>query len=340
MKFTVTPELATLLKTLRAQSGVSAKDLASHLKRSPSYVSKLESGFLKSVQEDTLTDMLVYISEGDDFYGEVLPNVFRVLEAIMDPQRLVAQSWFLQYDVVERRVPVSEGMVDDIRRQMDRLDIGAGELSAFVDGNFDSELSDDFPVNQIVVLEYEGKPRLTYRAEVSEDELSRFLRKKVKDCRYMFLNNVLFALFRMENYPDVEGRLPPDEATVVLRCMADYMDQQGIHSLASFSHMLSSESFIERQKVLLGGRADVPSRIAATLQEVVDADPLTTINQLNVFCETLNWDPAFAVSLMSIPFSDLGSMSHRNKARLLEDVRALVDSYEKLPDIQKKIEHY
>lgn len=200
MKFSVTPELATLLKTLRAQSGVSAKDLAEHLKRSPSYVSKLESCSLKSVQEETLTDMLVFVSEGKDFYGEVLPNVFRVLKAIADPQRLIAQSWFLQYDVVERKVAITDGMVDDIRRHMDKLDMDASDLAAFIDGNFDSGLSDSFPANQIVIVEHESGHRLTYRAEVSQDELQGFLRK-TKTCGYMFLSNVLFALFRKDYFP-------------------------------------------------------------------------------------------------------------------------------------------
>lgn len=340
MKFAVTPELATLLKTLRAQSGVSAKDLAAHLGHSSSYVSKLESGSLKSIQEETLTDVLTYISGGGDFYGEVLPNVYRALKALVDPQHLVTQAWFMQYDATERTVAVTDGLVDDIRRHIEKLGISSDELADFINGNYDSGLSDSYPANQIVILEYNGEPRLTYRSQISKEKLRRFLEKKAEVCPYMFLNNLLFVLFRMDYFPDEVGKLPPEEATVVLRCVADYMDQRGIHSLTRFSHMLSSEDFIEHQKLLIDDQSDIASRIAAVLKELAAADPMTTIGRLNAFYDTLNWDPAFAVKLMSIPFADLGSMSHRNKARLLKDVQNLVDSYGQLPEIQKKIEQY
>lgn len=340
MKFAVTPELATLIKTLRMRNRISAKDLASYIQRSPSYVSKLEKASLKTVREDELTDILVYVSGGGDFYDDVLPAAFPTLGVIMDPARLVAQAWLLQYDVVERMVDIDDAMVDEIRSHLDELDVSAASLAAFISANYDSQLTESFPANQVTVLEYEGKQRLTYRAEVSEREIKQFLCKKMKACRYMFLDNVLFALFRMEYYPDTHGKLPPDEAAVILRCTADYMEKWGIHSLVRFSHLLSSDTFIERQKVILNSQNDAPTRIASTLQELVSADPLTSIKQLNTFSDTLEWDPAFAMKLMGIPFANLGSMSHRNKAQLLDKICDLVDSYEELPDFQKKFDSY
>lgn len=340
VKYAVTPELATLLKTLRMQSGISAKDVARHEGKSPSYISKLEGGSVKSVDKDILTSMLEYSTGGMSFYDDVLPSAYRTLRAFIEPYRLPAQVWLFDYDAADRMVRIPPDMVEDVRRHMGELGVSAAELARFVNANIDSELGEGFPANRFVALDYEGAPRLLFRAEVSVDALERFLACEMAEASYMLVNNLLFSLIRIELFPQVETKLPPDDAVTVLRNTADYMDRWGFHSLVGYSHLMSSPDFVRYQGKLAVEKNNVPERIAAILSQVVDANPLTAINQLNVFCDTLEWDPSFAVKLLGIPFSDLNGMSFSNKARLLRDIQALVDSYDALPDMRKRLEDY
>ncbi len=340
MKYAVTPELATLLKTLRAQSGVSAKDLAKHEGKSPSYISKLENASLKTVQKETLTSILTYISGGGDFFEEVLPNAYRTLQAFMEPYRLAAQVWLFDYDAVDRQVNVPEDMSLELKRCLDELGITAGELADRINANIDSGLGRNFPANQFAAIDYEGKPRLTYRGQVSFEEVEQLVGGKMQQVGYMFLSNVVFNLIRWELFPQQESKLPPEDAVAVLNNAAAFMDRWEIHSLIGYIHLMGSPNFVAYQTQLISQENDIPARIADTLSQMVKIESIAAIKQLNEFNNTLEWDPAFALKLMGIPFSELNGLSHKNKAKLLDDIQRLVDSYDSLPEMQRKFDEY
>ena len=134
--------------------------------------------------------------------------------------------------------------------------------------------------------------------------------------------------------------MPPEEAVIVLRCTASYMEQWGLHSLTGFSHLISSDEFIERQEPLTRSNPRIVQRIADLLEELSQHEAVVTTNQLNAFYEMLQWDPAFALKLVSMPFSDLGEMGFRTKSRLLADIQELIDRYDQLPDLEKRFETY
>lgn len=340
MKFSVTPELALLLKTLRAQSGVSAKELAETLEKSPSYVSKLENGEVKSIYKDVLACALTAVAGGGDFFEDVLPAAVRMLTSFMARERLLSQVWLLQFDVVERMVSVPVGMAADIKGHLADAGVTVPELVRRVNSNADSGLGAGFPANEFVSVDYEGSPRLTVRVELSEDRVERALAEEKPLLSYLDLMDIAFVMFRLVNYPEAVGKLPPDEAVTVLRCTASFMDQWGLHSLTGFSHFVSSDEFVAHQEPLARTNPRIVQRIAEVLDEASRHDSIAVTNQLNAFYETLQWDPAFALKLLSIPFSDLGDVSFRTKRCLLADIRDLVDRYDQLPDFEKRLEEY
>lgn len=340
MKFSVTPELALLLKTLRAQNDVSAKDVAERLGKSPSYVSKLENGEVKSVQKDVLAHALSVVAGGGDFFEDVLPVAVRTLTSFMERGRLLNQVWLLQFDVVERAVSVPAGMAADIESHLAAAGVTVAELVRMVNSNEDSELGAAFPANEFVSVDYEGSPRLTVRVELDEDRVKRALKSEAPVLSYLDVMDIAFVMFRLANYPDAEGKLPPDAAVTVLRCTDSFMDQWGLRSLTGFSHFVSSDEFVAHQEPLARSNPRIVQRIAELLDEASQHDSIVVTNQLNAFYETMQWDPAFALKLLSIPFSDLGDVSFRTKRRLLADIHDLVDEYDQLPDFEKKLEEY
>lgn len=339
MKFSITPELAKLIKTLRVQSGVSAKDLAERIGKSRSYVSKLESGSIRSIDRDALTRVLCVAADDDDLYGGVLPAAVKLLRSTMEPQRMVDQMWLMEYDVIERTVSVPAPMSDDIRRTLDQAHISAARLVAFANANIDSQTPLSTPANELVIEGDRGKSRLLARIQISEDEVNRLMEGGATTS-YFMLYVIVHALFRLRLYPSVETKLPPDDAARVLRCVASYMDRWDIHSLVGFSHFLSSDEFIAYQTPLAGAAPDVFDRIASQLREVASYDSANALTRLNAFDETLSWDPAFALKVMGLPFSHLGDMSFANKRALLAEIEEAVNRYTRMDDIERKMESY
>ena len=340
MKFDVTPELASLLKTVRVHNGVSSKDVAEHLGKSPSYLSKLEGGAVRSIEAGQLKDMLGFIFGGADFYDVVLPEVSSLLLGTMDKSRLVDQVWFLQYDVIERPVDVPEGMARDLALNFDSMHVTPSQVTELVNANIDSEMSSAFPANQIVAMDYNGSHRLLIRAEFAENAIEQVIRGKAPTTSYIILHTIVHAMFRMQRYPGVQTKLPPADAVALLNSVAEYMGRWEIHSLVGFSHYLASDDFVTGQLPLAGTQSGIVERISAQLGEVVDHDSLNAISELNAFHKTLDWDPAFALKIIGLPFYKLNGMSFANKRKLIGEISALVEQYDNMDDFDRKIESY
>lgn len=340
MKFTVTPELSKLLRMLRMQNNVSAKILAEHLGKSPSYISKLESGDMKTIRQEDLTDILSYIVSGEDFYEEILPGAVRVLYSFMEHGRLLDQIWLLQYDVIDRTVMVPEGMADDILAHLDKNGIRTADLVEIMNANIDSELSSAFLPNEMVSISYEGHSRLLIHVGFERAEIERVLYKKDLTASYFCIYSMVHSMFRMLNFPGEKKKLPPDSAVIILRLAGTYMEQWGIRSLTDFGQVLSSEEFISHQKPLASAGITVIDHIAEMFRELAGHEMLLTAKQLNTFYDTLNWDAAFAMKILGLPFADLGTMSFQNKKKLLEEISQLMEKYDQMPDFEKKLENY
>ena len=340
MKFPVTDELAKLLKTLRVQRGVPAKDLAERLGKSASYLSKLEGGAVRTIDKEALAALLGLLVGGGGFYEDVLPVAVRALRGIADERALSTQLWLLHFDVVERPVDVPSAMAHDMAANFDAEKADPRSIAELLDANLDSELSDAFTANQMVAIDYEGTPRLMARVSISPDQVYAILSERKTRTTYFLLYNIVHAMFRIQSHPGVRTKLPPDDAARILRAVATYLGRWNIHSLTGFSHLISSDDFIARQAPLAAGHAGVVERISAKLSEVVAHDPLHAINQLNAFFDTLEWDPAFALQIAGLPLAELGEVSFANKRRLLESIRADIDELERMDDFDKRIERY
>ncbi len=340
MKFVITHELALLIKTLRVQNGINAKDLAAHLEKSPSYVSKLESGQLRRVEKETLTETLCFCTGTSDFYGEALPIVVRTLQGMLNTENIVEQVWLMHYDAVERVVDMPSGMVADISHNLEEMGVSVGEMVQFLNANIDSEAPASFPANQMIALDYNGSKRVTARIEISEETVHNLLKGKVSETYYFILHTIIHAMFRLKYYSGVKNKLPPDEAIKVLQHTALYMGRWNVHSLMGYSHFLSSDEFVAHQLPLAVGDAGVVDSIADILREISTHDTLQTVGQLSAFRDTLTWDPAFALKLMSIPFAELEDLSFANKRELINDIQALVDRYSSMSELKRRLENY
>lgn len=344
MKYSVTPELAILLKTIRMQNGVSAKSLAEAVEKSPSYVSKLEAGDVKHIQKDLLTEIITFISGGGDFYEDCLANAVKVLNSFIEPERRVEQLWLLQYDIVDRPMVLPEEMAADLNGHIEELDLSVETLVEWINENLDSEMSSGFPENTMLSVAYEEGNRLLCRVHLEKDRVEKLLAGTEQITNYLTINTIVHMVMRFVNFGDVRKKLPVEKAVQVLEDTSAYLQQFGIHSLTGFSHMLSSREFIERQQPLAFPYKRVEdsaiSDAMVYFKEAMEHDAVNTKKALNSLVDALNWDPGFTMKLISIPFSDLEGLSFQNKRKLLEEIGEAVERYNQMSDYEKKLENY
>lgn len=344
MKFTVTPELTTLLRTIRTQNNISARDLAAHISKSPSYISKLESGDVKNIRKQDLTNILSFLSGSADFYGEVLPTAVRTLMSYMSPERLPEQIWLIQYDTADRPILISEEMATDLNQRLLFLKMSTGELTEFMNKNFDSELSSAFPANEIIPLDQKGSTRILVRLDVNQKEIDNILTGENRHTTYLTAYAISHALIRLKKFGNAAYKLPPESATEILRDASAYMQHFQVHSLIGFSHMLSSNDFINRQMNLLNSFDSTSSELIGSLteffQEALKHDTLGTVQALDNFSKSLNWDPAFILKIIQFPFYKMEGLSFYQKKNMIQEITELLEKYDRLSDFEKKLEIY
>lgn len=344
MKFTITPELTTLIKTIRAQNHISAKELASYIEKSPSYVSKLESGDVKNIQKKDLTKILSFLIGGEDFYEDVLPQAVRILMSYLPSERLPEQVWLLQYDTSDRPVSVSEEMSADLNNRLSELGMNAEELSALINENFDSELSSAFPANEIIPFEQQGRIRILARLEMNAKDIAGILSGENRHTTYLVIYGISHFLLRLEKFGNVSYKLPPENAVEILRDTSAYLEKFQVHSLIGFSRMLSSKDFISRQINMLNTfdsvSAELMNHITDFFKEALKYDTLGTTQALDVFLKSLNWDPAFILKLIQFPFYKMEGLGYHQKKNLIREITELLEKYDQMSEFEKKLEIY
>ena len=348
MKFYITSELALLIKTLRTQNKIPSKELADRIGKSNSYISKLESGDVKNIREEDLTRILTIITGGGDFYEKVLPDAVKCLNGFLEPDYIFDQLWLIQYDVIERPVRLTEQNTGQIRRLMEQNHIAIPQLIQLMNSNIDSEMDDSFPPNEYVAMEHNGSTRLLVRVSADPQAVRDIIEGNSLQTTYYMIQVIVFNLFRLALFPEIQGKMPSETAAQVLRASAGFMDELGITSLTGFVHLLSSDYYIHANTS--------PSNVLSSLNSTVEDPLLDPVNELfrefarrnptrtaqviDKFNKNLNWDPGFMLKLMEAPFYQLGSLSYTCKKQLIEEILATLTRYDDMTDFEKKFETY
>lgn len=345
MKFKITPELSTLIKTMRGQNGISSKELAASIQKSPSYISKLEAGNVRKIQKEDLTNILEFVSPGEDFYGEKLPALIHTLFSFMDPDRLMAQSWLLQYDIIERPVPANQELAEELQKRILNSGISPDELTDLINLNPDSSASKKIPVNEVQTVEWDSGEFFYIHAYVEKTVVEQLSRGKPVLTNYNSLYSIVYYLFRLQDYGrERKEDIPPALASRILAETTEFLEFYNIHTLTGYGQVLMSRDFQNRQLGILDtinlNNPNSVIHILSDLQLAEANNPEETSRALTRLSESMDWDPAFMLKLMGFPFARLEGLSYHYKKELLEKILDLLNKYAGMPEEQKKLETY
>lgn len=344
LKFSVTPELAATLKTISAQNGVSAKSLAAAVGKSPSYISKLVNGDVKNIRKEDLTAILNALHNGESFYDVVLPNVFRVLASLVEADDILNQVWFMQYDTVDRQVEVTEELATDLRKRLEELDVSPERFVELINLNADSS---DVPadcVNELKDLGCGTAHHITMRVGTTVEDMGRLLGEPGAKVSYSLVNMALFMLIKLELYGRGDYKMPPEESSQVLRELGLQMERYRINSLSDFSGLISSSRFFASRILSIreysGMEASVASAVIDSFRDSFGYDSAGTTRQLEALTRNMQWDAAFTLKLIGLPFYKLDGVSFSRKKEILQEIEDLIDECDTLSDYEKRLESY
>jgi DNA-binding Xre family transcriptional regulator len=345
MKFIITNELATVIKTMRIQRKIASKDLAACVGKSPSYSSKLENGEARYIQEEELSKILDYIVEGDDFFEDKLPVVIKTLSGFLDPEKMPQQLWLLNYDIVMRPISIPGDMIDDINLRLERLGLSIARLTERISANRDSTMSAGFPENELLDYRFQDIHLLLIRFHVDEFVLNSLLAKKSTQTNYALINALVFSIMRLEEFG--EARFGLEDGSTLLEMAQVYLNDHGVYSLTGFEFTQNrqlnkdfmTKSLARQQEensngfsnallsVVNAASKDIIDDIVNSILVATEHDALYMAHVLETLKSNLVWDTSFMLRLISQEFYKLDQISFSQKKQLIDEMADTLERF-------------
>lgn len=351
-KYDVTPELSETIKTIRIQNHITSKAIAQYIGKSQSYMTKLEKGAIKSIEEKELTKIFRFIFGNDkgfqDFLNSSLGTIFSTLEIRFSDKEIEEQVWFQNYDTVFRMIPIPIKIIEDINNRMRSLKLSINELCVRINANEDisSEISnlEQYPYNewQAFVLHHKIK-FLFIKMKMSEEQINKILNGSIRSTNYVSILAIVYYINKIEKYGS-SIEIDDDAHHELMKKTQHYLSKYKFYSIA-IKNKLNREARSETEKNELLSSFDKENITAIT--EILKAfklfseiDIINTNKMLDAFIQNLNWDSGFMMNLLSLSFAEIGQISFTAKKQMLLEIKAINEKYKNIPYEKKCIESY
>lgn len=350
-RFEVTPELANMIKSARVQNEITAKAVAEHIKKSQSYMSRLESASIRTIEEELLTSIFRYIYEKNDdslSFDTILEKIYSSIEIQYTDQEIIDQLWWDTYDTVIRRIPVPGDLIDFILAEINRCQIDVGELSKRINANEAIypmiKNEDPYPFNEWkAIIRNHKKEMIFIKLRIEEDYIRKVLGREETSTNYMTMKAIVYYLYKMIHYGSAveigeEGNNRLD--TMSRNCLNEYR----FYSIAEKYRLKKVATSIEEEERLISSfdkeNQQIINKILSVYKVYTDLDIAKSNELLMKYAKNLEWDAGFMMALLSMDFNELKDTSFSVKMRLLKDVRGLIKKYKELPDEERKMNRY
>lgn len=346
LKTPVTPELASTLKALRLQKNIQAKELAKKINRSSAYITKLEKGDVKSIENDLLDSILSFLTGGDPEGDELAEKIYAIRKQSPSKQEIEEQLWFVNFDTVSRRLPIPEKLILILNEKIEGNSIARSTLLRRINSN--EALSSEEKNDESIEFNRWFIPKSNENAQsikilLAEKDFYDILDRKLTFTSYVFIFSIAFYVLKIEKFgeqitiDDVENSNLMKETTILLN---DYK----FYSLAEKSKKIANaetqEQFNEIWNSFDTENQEIISDILSGLKFASELDIQTTNIRLKEFSANMHKDIWFMLKLISLKYTDLDELSATMKKEFLNEVETLILKYKELPKAQKSIETY
>ena len=343
---TVTNELSEILRSMRQQNKIQAKNLAMHIGKSPAYISKLENGGIQSIDTGELYEILRYISQ-ENRTSELVEQIYKTLTVKYSNKEIEEQIWFTNYDTVECRLPVPEALRVDLNNRISSLGISRNYLISRINANetLSCEVISDIsiPYNQWFSTKRKGHNSQSIKISLSEKQLDDILDKIDYVESYVFVFSVLFYLIKIEKYQDTI-LLSDEQNGDLMKATTQILNSYKFLSIAEKNSLIAEK---KNEKEVISLLSSFDEANIEIMNDILNGFNFATQHniksaneQLKNFSNNMHWDLGFMLKLISLEFNSLQDTSFSNKKNLLLEIQALITKYQNIPEEQNMIEEY
>lgn len=343
-KFIITPELSETLRNVRLQNNIQAKSLASHINKSPAYISKLEHGEIQTIDSEQLLSIIDYIFVDTTDKNELLDKIYNSLKIKYTNKDIENLLWFTNFDTVLRELPIPMELIEYINSLLIEHNISIKQLLFRINSNEhiseEDKCNPDIPEN----LWYtNNRDEQCIKIKMQENDLVSILHGETDTTSYINLLSIIFYTLKIINYKD-KIDIPNDEYKMLLSETTDILNNHKFYSIIEKNKILSEKQANEDISDILNSfereNAELISDIFTTLHVFSQLDIKRTNLYLSDFNKNLTWDTSFLLRIISLEYTKLDKTSVSNKRLFIEELRKLIDEFAQIPDDKNKIEVY
>lgn len=346
-KVIVDKQLAETLKTMRQERSLPARELADKWGKSPSYISKLENGVIKTIEQEELVQVLRLIvgsTEDDSFIEEL----FKTVSYKYTRQEIDEMLWFYNFESVYRRIPLPEEMVDDISEKMEEHCISSEQLVKFINSNafLPDEIKNDdkYPFNIWINHKSSDNTEGTYiKMLVRLEKVNGILRHEIKKANYVTILSMVLYLFRILDFGN-ELVLTAEQNDLLGKKARNYLENYKIYTLARKKQLVeeaeTEEQINEKLSKYDGDNRQIVGEVLDGLLFYSEFDVEIANEQISEFTKNLQWDSPFIMQIAGLPFNKLNDCSYRVKRQMLKRIREIFEEVADMPEKERRMEEY
>lgn len=337
-RYDVTLELATLIKSTRLTKKVTAKSIVRHINKSQAYFTKLEKGEIKTIDQDELINIFMFILGSEeafqDFLNTTLAEVLNTLSLRHSTEEINNEIWFRNFDEVQRLIPIPGKLVDELKEDMERNNISIDYLCKRINENecINSNVKDldAYSHNFWHSIVEKGQIKYTFiKMKIDKSTIENILNQKIKSINYVTILSIALYIRIIKTYVE-RIDVTQDEYKILFRDTKQYLNEHRFFSLQQ-KHRLESKAKNDAERESLMSvfdkeNAKTINNIIATFRLFSDYDMLKTTEYLSKFETNLKWDCAFIFRLISFEFNKI-TCDITEKQQLLNEISKLVDDY-------------
>ena len=345
-KIPLTIEISEAIRELRLQNKIASKEIAGVLGRSASYVSKIENGSIKTISEEELDLILKEIFPSSKSAQERLDKLvdFQIKKYGIDSSE--DKAWFYNLDTVYRMIPVSTGLITEIKDLLAETGLSIEQLVARINSNediSDEERNDPALPYNMWVESNDANAKLIIRMKLSVGEVADILDGLVEVCNFVTMQAIVHYLFKVKLFPE-KNNLDIKDLVAVQKAWEELLDKHKFYTLVRKEKLLSQANSKHQARSILNEfdleNQEVINLMLQFIKMASDMDVYTTNKSLRQFIRNMDWDYQFMLRIIGFDYSAIGECSFSNRLQMLREIREIISKYRNMPEEQKALDTY
>lgn len=319
----LTQNFSELLRQFRIRNGKSAKDICTIINRTPSYLSKLESGMTKKIESSLFISICNAIAENEDD-GIVSFISFSFQKQNIKNFDADTMLTLANIDDVLYKFYSPKALLEYIKSKMDSLNISLIDLVTELNSNKDLQSLPDNKLDTIEANLYsytdDSKEQIVIKLYYTREEIENILNGSQKS-NYATLNAILYTIYKLSGMTN-------DNAGI--KAIKTLNERFKIISTRK-KHIITINSIEDEEKYL----GTLEPSVEKDYQSVIEGIRLALLisqnkggsNRITKLKQNLANDLGFTFTYISTDLSKITSLPKKHKKEFIQELQTLIEKY-------------